>query len=188
MLTSVTVCMKVTWSRCLLHRQESSAKALHRDYIAQFDVTVVGKTRRCHTHLHTCLSTPCNSHKACVLQHAAAAVHRGVTGADDLRRKAHGAGVCCIASSPQQEHYLVTGSYDEHVRMWDTRSMHKPLQISQVTRLCQRSSVCKVGLHHVPECVCCCTMLYAPLHECVPLLYAPLHERVLLFYALCSIA
>ena len=24
-------------------------------------VAVVGKTRRCHTHLHTCLSMPCNS-------------------------------------------------------------------------------------------------------------------------------
>ncbi|KAK9809915.1 hypothetical protein WJX72_001707 [[Myrmecia] bisecta] len=47
-------------------------------------------------------------------------------------RKAHGAGVCCIASSPWQKHLLCTGSYDEHVRLWDTRMASKPIQIAQV--------------------------------------------------------
>lgn len=54
-------------------------------------------------------------------------------------RKSHGAGVCCIASSPQQEHCLVTGSYDEHIRLWDTRNISRPIQIAQVS--------CIVGLH-----------------------------------------
>ena len=47
-------------------------------------------------------------------------------------RKSHSAGVCCIASSPQQEHCLVTGSYDEHIRFWDTRRITQPVEIAQV--------------------------------------------------------
>lgn len=40
-------------------------------------------------------------------------------------RKAHTAGVCCIAPSIHtgEEHVLFTGSYDEHVRMWDLRTV-----------------------------------------------------------------
>lgn len=50
-----------------------------------------------------------------------------------VNRKSHSAGVCCIASSPQQEHYLVTGSYDEHIRFWDTRRISHPVEIAQVS-------------------------------------------------------
>ncbi|KAL3132669.1 hypothetical protein ABBQ32_009187 [Trebouxia sp. C0010 RCD-2024] len=44
-----------------------------------------------------------------------------------VNRKSHTAGVCCIASSPRQEHCLLTGSYDEHIRMWDSRKLEAPL-------------------------------------------------------------
>ena len=50
-------------------------------------------------------------------------------------RKAHPAGVCCIAPSPHREHHLVTGSYSQSVLQWDTRQMRQPLQTSQVRRL-----------------------------------------------------
>lgn len=43
-------------------------------------------------------------------------------------RKAHSAGVCCIMPSSHrgEEHVLFTGSYDEHVRLWDLRSVGEP--------------------------------------------------------------
>lgn len=42
-------------------------------------------------------------------------------------RKSHGAGVCCIASSPMQEHTVCTGSYDEGARLWDSRMGSRPV-------------------------------------------------------------
>lgn len=44
-----------------------------------------------------------------------------------FRNKTHRAGVCCIQMHPTNENKLVTGSYDSHVYLWDTRSMGRPL-------------------------------------------------------------
>ena len=40
--------------------------------------------------------------------------------------KSHYAGVCSIQSNPLVEHEFVSGSYDEHVRLWDCRKMKNP--------------------------------------------------------------
>ncbi|KAI9590358.1 hypothetical protein GQX74_008526 [Glossina fuscipes] len=44
-----------------------------------------------------------------------------------LLNKSHMAGVTCLLSHPNTEHLLLTGSYDEHLRAFDTRAMKQPL-------------------------------------------------------------
>jgi diphthamide biosynthesis protein 7 len=47
-------------------------------------------------------------------------------------RRAHAAGVCCVAPHPAQEHLVATGSYDEAIRLWDTRNAARPVGKAQV--------------------------------------------------------
>lgn len=47
-------------------------------------------------------------------------------------RREHVSGVCCIQSSPAVEHQVVTGSYDEHVRLWDMRVAARPVCSAKV--------------------------------------------------------
>ncbi|XP_067638768.1 diphthine methyltransferase [Eurosta solidaginis] len=42
--------------------------------------------------------------------------------------KSHNAGVTSLLSHSMREHLLLTGSYDEHLRIFDTRSMKAPLE------------------------------------------------------------
>ena len=53
-------------------------------------------------------------------------LRQGVAAAAWTDRRTHAAGVCCVASSPCQDHVVCTGSYDEKVRLWDLRMLHRP--------------------------------------------------------------
>eukprot|EP00268_Persea_americana_P030517 TRINITY_DN2952_c0_g1_i1.p1 TRINITY_DN2952_c0_g1~~TRINITY_DN2952_c0_g1_i1.p1 ORF type:complete len:346 (+),score=67.64 TRINITY_DN2952_c0_g1_i1:277-1314(+) len=58
----------------------------------------------------------------------------------------HKMGVCCITKSPTNSNVLLTGSYDEFLRVWDVRSVSKPVN---------ESSTCLGGgvwrIKHHPE-------------------------------------
>ena len=58
--------------------------------------------------------------------------------------------MCCISSSPHKEHLLVTGSYDESLRLWDSRKITVPVrEVSHCTALHIPFLFCT--LHAVPE-------------------------------------
>jgi hypothetical protein len=46
--------------------------------------------------------------------------------------RSHAAGVCTISPHPCIPHLVATGSYDDHVRLWDMRLMSRPLLITKV--------------------------------------------------------
>ena len=45
-----------------------------------------------------------------------------------VNSRTHGAGVTCVAPSPHDPHVVATGSYDDKVRLWDCRRIHRPLE------------------------------------------------------------
>ncbi|KAK1326246.1 WD-40 repeat-containing protein MSI5 [Acorus calamus] len=47
--------------------------------------------------------------------------------------KSHKMGVCCITKVPTDSNMLLTGSYDEFLRVWDVRSASKPLSQSSIS-------------------------------------------------------
>ncbi|KAF7831265.1 diphthine methyltransferase-like protein [Senna tora] len=58
--------------------------------------------------------------------------------------KVHKMGVCCIAKNPHDENSLLTGSYDEYLRVWDLRSISKPVN---ETSICLGGGVWRVKHH-----------------------------------------
>ena len=50
-------------------------------------------------------------------------------------RRTHSAGVCTISPHPVDAHLVATGSYDEHVRLWDVRNLSKPVVQTEVSLL-----------------------------------------------------
>ncbi|KAM7461257.1 hypothetical protein LguiA_029378 [Lonicera macranthoides] len=58
--------------------------------------------------------------------------------------KAHTMGVCCIAKNPSDPYTLLTGSYDEYLRIWDVRSMSKPIS---KTSICLGGGVWRIKYH-----------------------------------------
>nr|GMC75688.1 diphthine methyltransferase homolog [Ipomoea batatas] len=47
--------------------------------------------------------------------------------------KVHTMGVCCIAKNPSDPNTLLTGSYDEHLRIWDVRSISRPVNEKSIS-------------------------------------------------------
>lgn len=58
--------------------------------------------------------------------------------------KIHKMGVCCITKSPCDPHTLFTGSYDEYLRVWDLRSLSKPVN---ETSICLGGGVWRIKHH-----------------------------------------
>lgn len=47
--------------------------------------------------------------------------------------KAHNMGICCIVKNPNDPHTLLTGCYDEQLRVFDVRSISKPVNETSVS-------------------------------------------------------
>ncbi|VVB17823.1 unnamed protein product [Arabis nemorensis] len=47
--------------------------------------------------------------------------------------KVHTMGVCCISPNPSDPYSIFTGSYDETLRVWDTRSVSRPVNETSVS-------------------------------------------------------
>ncbi|CAM8965185.1 unnamed protein product [Rhodiola kirilowii] len=58
--------------------------------------------------------------------------------------KAHSAGVCCIVKNPSDPNILLTGSYDEYLRVWDMRLLSKPVN---ETCMCLGGGVWRMKYH-----------------------------------------
>lgn len=58
--------------------------------------------------------------------------------------KIHKMGVCCIANIPSDSNTLLTGSYDEYLRVWDVRSISKPVN---ETSVCLGGGVWRIKHH-----------------------------------------
>jgi len=71
-------------------------------------------------------------------------------------RRAHAAGVCCIAGHAGKEHLVATGSYDERLRLWDTRKLTKPVVTAQVGGVSAATLFEWPGGGNLAACVCFC--------------------------------
>jgi hypothetical protein len=118
-------------------------------YSGADDCTFKGWDIRCPAAVSTTSSTaaavqhPASSTSSCTASSTAGAVQEDLIPSTEVQhstlfsnRRAHGAGVCCISSHPRREHTLVTGSYDECIRLWDVRALARPVETCQVRRPC----------------------------------------------------
>lgn len=64
--------------------------------------------------------------------------------------KVHKMGVCCISKSPIDPNCLLTGSYDEYLRVWDIRSISKPIN---ETSIGLRGGVWRIKHHPFVPCL-----------------------------------
>ena len=53
-----------------------------------------------------------------------------------ITNKSHNAGVTSAQWHPQQEHIFATGSYDEHLRVWDNRLLRDPVSDIETGNTC----------------------------------------------------
>ncbi|MFQ6665822.1 hypothetical protein Gotur_032418 [Gossypium turneri] len=58
--------------------------------------------------------------------------------------KVHKMGVCCNAKSPTDPNTILTGSYDEYLRVWDLRSISRPVN---ETSVCLGGGVWRIKHH-----------------------------------------
>ncbi|XP_062169708.1 uncharacterized protein LOC133875554 [Alnus glutinosa] len=60
--------------------------------------------------------------------------------------KVHKMGVCCIVKNPSDPNTLFTGCYDEYLRVWDVRSISKPVN---ETSICLGGGVWRIKPHPI---------------------------------------